>query len=156
MLVLPIPWLFHAIYTCPRNVRRQPNSQWEGKCSHISWISTTNESVLGLENHAAFLSPAKGISTLPLWISISPSCPRPTFLEFLRGVQDAERCHLEPHLSSPEVNPHFLYRASPFCQHRKWKSQPGYSKCALSGCLLEHSWTQGGNQGNWPQCPASF
>lgn len=40
-----------------------------------------------------------------------------------------------------------LGRASPFCQHRKWGSQPGYLNCALTGYCLETLLTSGWESG---------
>lgn len=127
---LPMP----TVHTDPGNVSRQTQQPMKRKMlKDISWISTTNESVLGHKNDLQFSFPLpRGyLCWLPL---INPSSlalasvPRISLVGW--GCWQMPLVLLTfPFL---EVNTHFLYGASPFCQQGKWRSQPGYLKWALS------------------------
>lgn len=136
---------------CRKREEINQRAREEKVLKDMSWGSTRDNSALRHRNYAAFLSPASQITVL------APSCLSRTSAPTVPrgGAEDAQvpsgRLHLS--LKSTPISPTEL---PPFVSLGSKDPNQGPSSVPGGDTFSEHSWTQGGNQGNWPQCQLIF
>lgn len=137
---------------CRKREEINQRAREEKVLKDMSWGSTRDNSALRHRNYAAFLSPASQITVL------APSCLSRTSAPTVPGGGGGWGCSGAIWSTSPfpEVNTHFPYRASPFCQPRKQRSQPGTVKCAWRGHLFGAFLDSGWEPGKLASMPAYF